>query len=161
MRSKRNAARWVAIVACGICSTSIDAADSVESIRGSASYKEAFRDYYARLNNLPVDLLVDLLGDQIDTALVRQGHIAAGSLEHRVQRIEQDILQSVKSAVCDTDANSWSVAVIEMSAIEGALPGLSDEDALPGDFARISAAVARIVQSQNAAICRLDDFRQL
>ena len=158
---KRKAPIWRVILIYAIWSMPIHAATDAQSIRDSEAYKATFQDFYARLDNLPVDILVDELGEQIETTLMFERGLTAPNLEYRVVQAEQQIFKTLHSALCATSETAWPTEAIELHTVDGVRIALADQDVQLEDFARIASVVARIVKNNDIDFCSLSDFRQL
>jgi hypothetical protein len=137
------------------------AVNDAKSIRESAYYGRTFEEFYARLDGLPINALVDELGEQIETILMKKGrNIAPVDLEHQIEAAEQQIFNQLQKKLCTDKTGNWSRVRIELSGIESLSTTLSQHKVQNDDYARFTSVLVRIFDNSKGRFCKSNNFRR-
>ena len=132
-----------------------------DTIRKNEVYRHVFDGFYRRLDNLPVDVLVDELEEQIESALMRGQHISPPDLQDKIMKVERKVFDQLKQELCPVGAAGWSREQIELSGIESLGAAVSNYRVQNGDYARIASVLVRILEATKASFCESSDFSRL
>lgn len=124
-------------------------------------YRITFDDFYSRLGNLPGDVLVDVMEEQIETALLRGRNIAPVDLQHKIRQIELAVHKEMRHKLCPFQTGRWSQVDIELAGLEGVAATLSGYRKHNDDYARIVSVLVRILEGSQGRFCNSTDFRDL
>jgi len=133
----------------------------VRSIYESHEYRSTFEDFYARLEVLPGDMLVDEMKAQIETALMRGGYIAPADLQPKIRQVEMKVHERLRGELCAVETAGWSQKNLELVGLGSVRSELSDYKVYDSDYARLVSVLVRILEGKKARFCSSEGFHDL